>query len=322
VLLYDRSHLPWLVTVGVGAVVAIAVFAWRVLSEGRWPGGGSDIGLLYGAAAAAIIVFECLLWPRKMIRSVRPWGSATRWMRAHIWLGLLSVPLVVMHSGGQWWAGKFTTLLLAIFGVVILSGLVGLLLQQWLPRKIMEEIGEETIVSQIDVIMRAHGVETARLIDNLCGMPGEGMMAVQYLGSAAALDKGQAILGESKQNAGGRAAAAAPTRPVIERLPGAEDLRTFFGKEAAAYLLLGAKSGSALRSAAESDARFRRLSERLPTGALAVLDILESQCSRRRQLDRQTRLHIWLHSWLLLHLPLSLALLVLTLAHTIMVWWY
>ena len=37
-----------------------------------------------------------------------------------------------------------------------------------------------------------------------------------------------------------------------------------------------------------------------------------------RQLRRQIRYHHWLHGWLLLHVPLSLALLLLGCAHAIM----
>ncbi len=37
----------------------------------------------------------------------------------------------------------------------------------------------------------------------------------------------------------------------------------------------------------------------------------------RRQLVDQERAHFWLHSWLLLHVPLSAALLVLGVAHAV-----
>ena len=45
---------------------------------------------------------------------------------------------------------------------------------------------------------------------------------------------------------------------------------------------------------------------------------LEDICDEARQLLRQERLHRWLHGWLLLHIPLSLALILLGAVHAVM----
>ena len=47
----------------------------------------------------------------------------------------------------------------------------------------------------------------------------------------------------------------------------------------------------------------------------SLLDQLASLCEERRLLAEQQRLWFWMHSWLLVHVPLSAALLVLTAAH-------
>jgi hypothetical protein len=44
---------------------------------------------------------------------------------------------------------------------------------------------------------------------------------------------------------------------------------------------------------------------------------LEQICEEERQLERQTLLHHWLHGWLMLHIPLSFALLLLGCVHAI-----
>jgi hypothetical protein len=49
-----------------------------------------------------------------------------------------------------------------------------------------------------------------------------------------------------------------------------------------------------------------------------VLTDLENICDEARQLLRQERLHRWLHGWLLLHIPLSLALILLGAVHAVM----
>ena len=65
-----------------------------------------------GILAAVIFLFELALVAKKTkpFRTARWLGSAQTWMKAHIWLGLLTVPLVLLHSGGQF-GGTLTTLL-------------------------------------------------------------------------------------------------------------------------------------------------------------------------------------------------------------------
>ena len=43
-----------------------------------------------------------------------------------------------------------------------------------------------------------------------------------------------------------------------------------------------------------------------------IIDELQAICEERRQLAVQRRLHHWLHGWLLIHVPLSYALLLLS----------
>jgi hypothetical protein len=45
---------------------------------------------------------------------------------------------------------------------------------------------------------------------------------------------------------------------------------------------------------------------------------LESICEEARQLERQEKLHHLLHGWLLIHIPLSYALLLLSAVHAVM----
>lgn len=56
--------------------------------------------------------------------------------------------------------------------------------------------------------------------------------------------------------------------------------------------------------------------------ALDALARLELLCRERRHLGAQERLHAWMHYWLLAHVPITLALLVLGVAHVVLaVYW-
>jgi hypothetical protein len=63
---------------------------------------------------------------------------------------------------------------------------------------------------------------------------------------------------------------------------------------------------------------FTSLRTLLPAAAHATLSDLEDICNEARQLLQQERMHHWLHGWLLLHIPLSLALILLGAVHAVM----
>src|SRR5712671_5832046 len=94
--------------------------------------GGTPLGLAFGTIALAIFIFAALLGVRKKVVLWRI-GTVQRWLRAHIWLTLLTVPLVILHSGFRF-GGPMTTLLLVLYIIVMVSGIYGLALQHQMPR--------------------------------------------------------------------------------------------------------------------------------------------------------------------------------------------
>ena len=62
------------------------------------------MGLFFAALGTGVIVFECLLGLRKRYPA-SPLGRVKTWVSAHVWLGLLSFLLILMHSGFRWGAG-------------------------------------------------------------------------------------------------------------------------------------------------------------------------------------------------------------------------
>ena len=122
----------WVIAIAAVSLLAAVAYVAEWSAEGRLPGGSSRTGFLYGVVGGLIILFELLLWPRKRVRSWRI-GSAQLWLRAHVWLGLLSVPLVVMHARLFFIGGLMNLALMGAFVIVIASGIWGLVLQQFLP---------------------------------------------------------------------------------------------------------------------------------------------------------------------------------------------
>jgi len=160
-------HIGWIAFVVLASAAAIVWYIQHGQAIGRLPGGASLPGLTFGVVAALIMLFELLLWPRKLLRRWRL-GSAKSWLRAHIWLGLFTVPLVLLHSGFHW-GGTLSTLLAWLFIVVIASGIFGLAMQQWLPRLMLSDLPAETIASQIDHVSETLHVQAAARVGALCG---------------------------------------------------------------------------------------------------------------------------------------------------------
>src|SRR6202043_2435951 len=92
--------------------------------------GGTLLGLTFGSICFAFMIFAALLGARTKVPVWRV-GRAQTWMRGHLWLGLLSLPLAVFHSGfryGHGLSAVLTTLLI----VVVASGVFGAALQHYM----------------------------------------------------------------------------------------------------------------------------------------------------------------------------------------------
>jgi hypothetical protein len=95
-------------------------------------------------------------------------------------------------------------------------------------------------------------------------------------------------------------------------------LRDFYTRQLRPFLLHEPLRHLSLSDRTDSSRIFDGLRTVLPSDAQDVTRKLEEICEEERQLRRQVRMHHWLHGWLLLHVPLSLALLLLGCIHAIM----
>src|SRR5258705_1934489 len=171
-MLIDSSHRKWIGLCVVVLAVSTAVYVPYVRNALNGPGGGSAVGLTFGIVGSILMVFAGVLGAR---RKVPMWqiGRATFWMRGHIWLGLLSYPLILFH-GGFGLGGPLTLALMVLFTIVIISGILGLLLQQVMPRLLLMRVPLETVYEQIDSIVGQLRAESDELVAAACGPIGAG----------------------------------------------------------------------------------------------------------------------------------------------------
>jgi hypothetical protein len=109
---------------------------------------------------------------------------------------------------------------------------------------------------------------------------------------------------------------------AVEPAEGSGPLKEFYLREVRPFLDRKYAAEVPLASARRAAVIFDQVRIRLPQPLHQPLDQLAHFCEERRQLALQSRLHAWLHGWLVVHIPLSIALLVLGVAHAVTALWY
>jgi len=307
----NRSHILWFLFV-IAATVAAAWVYLGNFAPARLPAGiklpailvqprsehhsigGTPVGLTFGAIAFAIFVFGLLLSLRKRV-VLWPIGSVQSWMRAHIWLTLLTIPLVIFHSGFRL-GSPMTTLLMILYAIVMVSGIYGLILQHRIPQMMKEQLPREIIYEQIPYV-RSQLFQAA---EKLC---------------------------HSLQMATPIPVPAGPAAPDETPAPGTDPasesaLVIFLEDQVLPYLraVRGNRLPLANRDFAADTFRFVKL--RVADSYYGRVEEIRAWCDQRRLLDLQTRLHHWLHNWLFVHVPFSFLLVILTAWHAFVTVFY
>ena len=180
----DRSHFSWLIFVAVATVVSGVLFLANFYPQhlpfpirlpsffGEAPPtrhtfGGTPLGLVFGSVAFAIFLFASALGIRKKKR-LWPIGNVKLWLKAHIWLTVLTIPLVLFHCGFRS-GGTHTSALFILYVVVMASGFFGLALQQFMPRLMKERLPREVVFEEIPYLRGLLFEAAINLRRNLAG---------------------------------------------------------------------------------------------------------------------------------------------------------
>lgn len=287
----DRTHKKWLIAslIILGMATGVYLPYARNSIMGAW--GGSAIGLAFGIVGSGFMIFSGLLAARKKVEVWRL-GRAQSWMRGHLWLGLLSLPMILFH-GGFHFGGPLTSVLMVLLILVVASGVFGAALQHYLPKVMTSEITFETIFEQIDHVRAQLLAEADELIAR----------ASAPLNLVAAAPSGDL---------------AATADSVLGAEETLAPLRNFYAREMRPFLEEHRGRNQPLTDPEKARGIFEGLRRLLPAEAHETTANLEEICEEERQLRRQVRLHHLLHDWLMLHIPLSFALLLLGCVHAVM----
>lgn len=279
-MLINRSHRTWMIVTACLFAAATALYLWYALTWVGPPRGKTWPGMLFGIAGTLLMLFAGLLSARKKVPNWRL-GKAQTWLRGHIWLGLLSVPLILYHCGFRW-GGMLETVLLLLLAAIVVSGIFGLALQNYLPRMMKNATPQEATYEQIPNVCAALCRSADEEVLTACGSLFETAGDGNTMGDEGAL------------------------------------LREFYRTTVRPYLGDPNPRRARLQDRLQSEALFAQVQNMIPARLHPTMERLTAICEERRQMADQTRLYFWLHGWLLIHLPLSFALLVLTILHVVM----
>lgn len=98
---------------------------------------------LTGYCLAVLLLSMLLLSLRKQLPGM-PLGLASTWLHLHVVVGVVLLPCFWLHIGRIWPNGLFEQVIAAIFYLVVLSGVVGRLMQKIIPANLTTAGGEVT----------------------------------------------------------------------------------------------------------------------------------------------------------------------------------
>src|ERR1043166_9305360 len=128
------------------ALLLIAGGAYFYYARGTFQHGGSRIGLVYGAIGFFLCYLLAYFGIRK--RSYRSrFGTLEQWLQSHIYLGVLALVILVLHTGGRF-NDKIAVATLLLVAIVVVSGIVGAVFYVTGPRP-LPEVGSDLTLDEI-----------------------------------------------------------------------------------------------------------------------------------------------------------------------------
>jgi hypothetical protein len=311
----DSSHRPWAVIIGVLTIICAALYfgaqsptgripilriplpEWLLASASpRFTVGAKPLGLIFGTLAFLIFLFAAALGIRKKRRLWRI-GNVQTWLKAHIWLTIFTIPLVLFHCGFKL-GGPHTSILFWLYVIVMVSGFWGIAMQHFLPRIMMERLPREFVYEQIPNV-RATTFEAAINYKRQL----EERLKVENAARPAPV---AANVAETEMTGRG-------TRPAVD--PSYRVMIDFLNDDALPFLANASASRTRLADPRGADDVLRLLRLNVSDAFRTQVDEIREWCNDHRLMAKQERLHHWLHGWLIIHVPVSFILIVWTAWH-------
>jgi len=139
-LLTTRESARWRrFALGLFALLTLVYLLYRAR---EFPHGGSWPGIAFGVLALALVGLLLYYGVRKRSYTSR-FGTVEGWLQSHVYLGLLSVVVVLYHAGFRL-QDQVATAAFWVLAAVVVTGVYGAILYTVVPRLLTEAQGEDT----------------------------------------------------------------------------------------------------------------------------------------------------------------------------------
>ena len=280
-------------------LVLISLLLYLSSSSGEAPNGGTWQGYTLGAIGAALILF--LLWFGIRKRQYHcTETSLSRWASAHVYLGISLPAVVTLHCGFQF-GWNIHTLAYGLMVLVVLSGFYGLYAYLVYPEALTANRG---------------GVSREAMIANIAQLDETGLTLAEDLGVEV---HHRVLQGVKETHLGGTLRQQIVTGiglsigPTWQWKPAgsfgfSEQVAFNVNPQSAEYYLRRYLQKS------QDKAEIQRVVE--------LLKVLKERQAMVSRVQRDIRYHTYMKCWLLLHVPVSCALLAAVLVHVVSVFFY
>jgi hypothetical protein len=132
-----------LIAIAMTLAALAAVWLWSERMQSRLQSPSYFTGWLLLGSLLLLALFHF----RKKL-PIPPLGSSAAWLQLHIYTGLATGGLYLIHTPRWWPNGRLELLLALLYGATFLSGLIGLYWTRTLPRR-LSRVGQEAIYERI-----------------------------------------------------------------------------------------------------------------------------------------------------------------------------
>ncbi len=139
-----RSTAPFGYVLAAIGACAVGGLAWYAKTERL---ALADAAFVTGWTLLGAMVLLGLFNIRKRL-SALPLGRAAYWLTLHVVTGFFAIGMFVVHTGGVWATGLYEQILAGLFWATALSGVLGWLYQQAMPKR-LAHIDYEVIYERV-----------------------------------------------------------------------------------------------------------------------------------------------------------------------------
>lgn len=153
----------WFMGFGIAVAVCLILFALNALFGRIHP--SSTWGLGYGIAATVLFVGVFFYGVKRRTMRIRALGRAWYYLQFHVYGGTLFLLLALMHVGFRVPHGVLTWWLWVLSIWVVASGLLGIVLQKWIPTLLSAGVTTEVNYDRIPELTEEIRERAERLVE-------------------------------------------------------------------------------------------------------------------------------------------------------------